>query len=54
MTAIVATVIMCVVILLCMAVIALTLCLVSMKEQRELSLSPWEDAEYEKVGQKRV
>lgn len=54
MNAIVATVIMCVVILLCMAVIALTLCLVSMKEQRELSLSPWEDAEYEKVGQKRV
>lgn len=54
MTAIVATVIMCVVILLCMAVIALTLCLVSMKEQRKLSLSPWEDAEYEKVGQKRV
>ncbi len=54
MTAIVATVIMCVVILLCMAVIALTLCLVSIKEQRELSLSPWEDAEYEKVGQKRV
>lgn len=54
MTAIVATVIMCVVILLCMAVIALTLCLVSMKEQRELSLSPWEDAEYEKVWQKRV
>ena len=54
MTAIVATVIMCIVILLCMAVIALTLCLVSMKEQRELSLSPWEDAEYEKVGQKRV
>lgn len=54
MTAIVATVIMCVVIMLCMAVIALTLCLVSIKEQRELSLSPWEDAEYEKVGQKRV
>lgn len=54
MTAIVATVIMCVVILLCMAVIALTLCLVSIKEQRELSLSPWEDAEHEKVGQKRV
>lgn len=54
MTAIVATVIMCVVILLCMAVIALTLCLVSIKEQRGMSLSPWEDAEYEKVGQKRV
>lgn len=54
MTAIVATVIMLAVILLCMAVIALTLCLVSMKEQRDLSMSPWEDEEYEKVRQKRV
>lgn len=54
MTAIVATVIMCVVILLCMAVIALTLCLVSIKEQRDLSLSPWEDAEYEEDRKKRV
>lgn len=54
MNIIILTVILCIVILLCMAVIALTLCLVSMREQRELSLSPWEDAEYEKVGQKRV
>lgn len=54
MNLIISTVILCIVILLCMAVIALTLCLVSMKEQRKLSLSPWEDAEYEEDRKKRV